>query len=198
MSEDGSALYPNRDAELIYWEFGVMKDHLIHVPARYLLVSLAVMAADQLAKMFVRRHMALHEEREVVPGLLSLIHGRNPGVAFGVLSGAPLPYQDLLLAALGLAVLALLLRGWRSIAGSSTLAQWALALIVGGALGNLVDRVRLGYVTDFVHLYWRQHDWPDFNVGDSAITVGIALIALDSLRPRRAAQQARAAPGGLP
>jgi signal peptidase II len=175
-----------------------MKERLVHVPARYLLVSLAVMAADQLAKMFVRRHMALHEEREVVPGLVSLIHGRNPGVAFGVLSGAPLPYQDLLLAGLGLAVLALLLRGWRSIAGSSALAQWALALIVGGALGNLVDRIRLGYVTDFVHLYWRQHDWPDFNVGDSAITVGIVLIAIDSLRSRRAPRSAEATPAPTP
>jgi signal peptidase II len=175
-----------------------MKERLGPVPVRYLLVSLAVLIADQLAKTFVRRHMALHEEREVVAGLLSLIHGRNPGVAFGVLSGAPLPHQHLLLAALGLAVLFLLLRGWRSIAGSSRLAEWALALIVGGAAGNLVDRIRLGYVTDFVHVYWRQYDWPDFNVGDSAITVGIVLIAIDSLRPRRQPQTAEPAPEAAP
>jgi signal peptidase II len=58
----------------------------------------------------------------------------------------------------------------------------ALALVLGGAIGNLIDRTRLGYVVDFVHAYWRQHQWPDFNVADSAITVGVALLVIDILR----------------
>lgn len=168
------------------------------IPARYALVALAVLAADQLTKMLVRRHLPLHDVREVIPGFASLIHGRNPGMAFGILSGAPFPHQDVLLSALGIAVLVLLVRGWRSIAGTSRLAQTALALIVGGAMGNLVERIRLGYVTDFVHLYWRQHEWPDFNVGDSAITVGITLILIDSLWARRVRQPAGASPEAMP
>jgi signal peptidase II len=166
----------------------------IAIPTRYALIALAVLAADLVTKLLVRRHLPLHEVREVVPGYASLIHGRNPGMAFGILSGTPFPYQDVLLSALGVAVLVLLVRGWRSIAGGSRLAQTALALIVGGAVGNLVERLRLGYVTDFVHLYWRQYEWPDFNVGDSAITVGITLIVIDSLWARRARQPAGVAP----
>jgi signal peptidase II len=158
-----------------------------HIPRRDLLLALGVAVADQATKWLVRREMSLYDVHEVVPGFLSLVHGRNRGMAFGVLSGAPLPYQDVLLAVLGIAVLTLLLYGWRNIAGGSRLAHTALALIFGGAVGNLVDRIRLGYVTDFVHVYWRSYTWPDFNVGDSAITVGITLILLDSLRPRRAA-----------
>jgi signal peptidase II len=57
--------------------------------------------------------------------------------------------------------------------------------VAGGAIGNLIDRVRLGYVTDFAHVYWRSHVWPDFNVADSAISIGIVLLILDAVRPRR-------------
>ena len=62
------------------------------------------------------------------------------------------------------------------------LPRLALALVLGGAVGNLLDRVRLGYVVDFIHVYWRQHQWPDFNVADSAITVGVILLVFDILR----------------
>ena len=157
---------------------------LRYIPRRDVLVALGVIAADQATKWMVRREMALHSERELVPGLLSLLHGRNRGMAFGILSGAPLPYQDVVLALLGAAVLAGLVLGWHQLAAGSRLAHLALSLILGGAVGNLVDRVRLGYVTDFIHVYWRQYTWPDFNVGDAAITVGITLVLIDSLRAR--------------
>jgi signal peptidase II len=117
-----------------------------------------------------------------VDGLLSLSHVRNRGAAFGILSDADLPYQSVLFAGLSLvALLAIAVYAWR-LPATAWLPQLALALILGGALGNLIDRLRLGYVVDFVHVYWRDHQWPDFNAADSAITIGVTLLVLDILR----------------
>ena len=105
-------------------------------------------------------------------------------MAFGVLSGGGLPAQAVVLAILSGVVLLLVLAHWRRLAEGPVLLRIALALIAGGAVGNLIDRVRLGYVTDFVHVYWRDHQWPDFNLADSAISIGIVLLLLDAVRPR--------------
>jgi signal peptidase II len=106
-------------------------------------------------------------------------------MAFGVLSGGGLPAQAVVLAILSGVVLLLVLAHWRRLAEGPVLLRIALALIAGGAVGNLIDRVRLGYVTDFVHIYWRDHQWPDFNLADSAISIGIVLLLLDAVRPRQ-------------
>jgi len=73
----------------------------------------------------------------------------------------------------------------RTIPREERLPRFALSLVIGGAIGNLIDRVRLGYVVDFIHVYWGRHQWPDFNVADSAISIGIVLLLLDAVRPRR-------------
>ena len=148
----------------------------------YALLSAFVVGADQLTKWLVRAHMGLHEYHEVVSGLLSLSHVRNRGAAFGILSDAELPYQAALFAALSLIALGAIALYARRLPVTARLPQTALALILGGALGNLVDRMRFGFVTDFVHVYWKQHVWPDFNVADSAISVGVCLLLLDMLR----------------
>ena len=113
-------------------------------------------------------------------------------MAFGVLSGGGLPAQAAVLAVLSGGVLLLVLV---PLAAAGRRARrccaLALALIAGGAVGNLIDRVRLGYVTDFVHVYWRGHQWPDFNVADSAITVGIVLLLVDAVRPQPDGDAAR-------
>jgi signal peptidase II len=129
--------------------------------------------------------MRLYQSHEIIPGLVSLVHGRNPGMAFGVFSAGGLPAQRIVLALLSAAVLVLVITYWHRLAQAPALLRVALALIAGGAVGNLIDRVRLGYVTDFVHVYWRSHTWPDFNVADSAISVGITLLLFDAVRPRR-------------
>ena len=138
---------------------------------------------DQLTKALVVRSIGLHEYVPLVDGLLSLSHVRNRGAAFGILSDWDLPYQSVLLAVLSLAALGrdrrLLLAAARR---RRALPRVALALVLGGAVGNLIDRARLGYVVDFVHVYWREHQWPDFNVADSAITIGVTLLVLDILR----------------
>jgi len=152
----------------------------------YLAVILMVLAVDQATKWLVARSLDLHEYRPLLDGLLSLSHVRNRGAAFGILSDADLPYQAILFAGLSLvALLAIAVYAWRMPA-TARLPQLALALILGGALGNLIDRLRLGYVVDFVHVYWREHQWPDFNAADSAITVGVSLLVLDILRSPRA------------
>jgi signal peptidase II len=148
----------------------------------YLTVMLMVLAVDQSTKWLVARTLDLHEYHPLVDGLLSLSHVRNRGAAFGILSDADLPYQAILFAGLSLAaLLAIAVYAWR-LPATAQLPQLALALILGGALGNLIDRLRLGYVVDFVHVYWRDHQWPDFNAADSAITIGVTLLVLDILR----------------
>jgi signal peptidase II len=160
--------------------------HLPKAPARLLEIALAlaVVAVDQATKALVRRELPLYESHEIIPGLLALVHGRNRGMAFGAFSAGGLPAQAAVLAALSAGVLLLVVSHWRRLAGGPALLRTALALVAGGAVGNLVDRVRLGYVTDFVHVYWRSHQWPDFNAADSAITIGIVLLLVDAVRTR--------------
>jgi signal peptidase II len=142
----------------------------------------AVVLLDQGTKAIVVRALALHEYVPLVDGLLSLSHVRNRGAAFGLLSDWDLPYQSAILSVLSLCALAAIALYFLRLPPAARLPRVALALVLGGAIGNLIDRTRLGYVVDFVHAYWRQHQWPDFNVADSAITVGVALLVIDILR----------------
>lgn len=151
----------------------------------YLVLLGAVVVLDQASKAVVVRALELHSYVPVVDGLLSISHVRNRGAAFGILSDASLPYQPLLLAGLSLAALVAIALYFLRLPADARLPRVALALVLGGAVGNLIDRVRLGYVVDFVHAFWRDHTWPDFNVADSAISVGVALLVLDILRERR-------------
>jgi signal peptidase II len=148
----------------------------------YLIVVAAILAFDQLTKWLVARSLDLHEMRPIVDGLLSLSHVRNRGAAFGILSDADLPYQAVLFSVLSLAALAAIAVYAMRLPLAARLPQLALSLVLGGAIGNLVDRLRHGYVVDFVHVYWKQYQWPDFNVADSAISIGVALLVLDILR----------------
>jgi signal peptidase II len=151
-----------------------------HLP--YLLVMAAIVLLDQGTKALVVRTLDLHEHVPIVDGLLSLSHVRNRGAAFGLLSDWDVPYQSVLLALLSLGALAAIAFYFLRLPAAARLPRLALALVLGGAVGNLIDRARLGYVVDFVHVYWRRYQWPDFNVADSAITVGVALLVLDILR----------------
>jgi signal peptidase II len=148
-------------------------------------LAVAVIAADLVTKSLVRRHFALYDTREIIPGFVSLVHGRNRGMAFGLFSGGGLPAQAIVLALLSGGVLLLVIAHWRRLEGGQVLLRLAMPLIAGGAIGNLVERIRLGYVTDFVHVYWGPHQWPDFNVADSAISVGIVALLIDAVLPRK-------------
>ena len=149
-----------------------------------------IVVLDQITKDILKRSLDLHEYRPVVDGFLSLSHVRNRGAAFGLLADAGLPFQGPVLAVVSLLALgAIAGYAWR-LPAEARIPRLALAFILGGAIGNLIDRVRFGYVVDFIHVYWNQHSWPDFNVADSAISTGVVLLLLDMLRPARRAEPA--------
>ena len=144
--------------------------------------SAAIVVLDQVTKQMVRAGIPLYDAVEVIPGMLNFVHVRNTGAAFGILNVADLAYKRVLMT--GMALLALGAVGWYAsqIGARAVLARVGLALILGGAVGNLVDRAAVGYVVDFVDVYWGSvHFWA-FNVADSAITVGAGLLILDLIR----------------
>ena len=148
----------------------------------YFWIAGAIVALDQVAKALIDRYMDLHQSHTIVEGLARLTYVQNRGAAFGILSDADLPYQSVLFSVVSILALgAIAVYAWR-LPITSRLPQTALALIMGGALGNLLDRMRLGYVIDYVDVYWGRHHWPAFNVADSAISIGVALLVLDILR----------------
>ena len=143
------------------------------------IIGVAILVLDQLTKLLVRTQIALNDSIEIVPGFLNLVHVRNTGAAFGFLNGIDLGYKQLLMTTVALvALLAIGLYAWR-VGSHERLARAGLALILGGAVGNLIDRASVGYVVDFVDVYWRSYHFWAFNVADSAITVGACLLILD-------------------
>jgi signal peptidase II len=150
---------------------------------KYLTVSLFILVADAATKWLVSARIGLNDAVPLVPNLFQLVHVRNSGAAFGIGANAESHLVPMLLNIGALAVFAVVVvYSFRSAVTARTL-QVGLHLILGGAIGNLVDRFRLGYVVDFLDVYvnWggQPHHWPAFNVADSAICIGIALLFLD-------------------
>jgi signal peptidase II len=145
-----------------------------------LLAALALTIADQWSKAWIVRHFGLYEFRTVLENHFNIVHVRNRGVAFGFLSTLdPAWVNPLLIVATVLAVGAVLAYIYH-LPGKGP-APCGLGLILGGAIGNLIDRARLGYVVDFLDVHWRQLHWPAFNLADIGITVGIILLLLDMI-----------------
>ena len=142
---------------------------------------LIVLILDQITKALVRANLQYGESRTVVPGFLDLTHVQNTGAAFGILNSVDFAYKPYVM--VGVALLALVaIAAYASQLGfQDRLARIGLALILGGAFGNLIDRAIAGHVVDFVDIYWNGiHFWA-FNVADSAITVGAIFVILDTL-----------------
>jgi signal peptidase II len=147
--------------------------------AHYLTISAVVVLLDALTKWLVAARIELHESIGVVPNLFQLVHVRNSGAAFGIGANADSRVVPLLLNTGAIAVFFIVVVYAFRTAVSDRLLQVGLHLILGGAIGNLVDRFRFGYVVDFLDFYVRDHHWPAFNVADSAICIGIGLLFLD-------------------
>jgi signal peptidase II len=161
------------------------------VTRRLELVVLCVVAlADQITKHLVVSQLGLLDTVTIVPGLLNLTHVRNSGVAFGFLNSADFAFKQVVMAVLALAALVGVGLYAIELPVERRWARGGLALILGGAAGNLVDRARQGYVVDFVDAYWRGWHFWAFNVADAAITVGVIVLILDLLRPARPAPAA--------
>lgn len=145
----------------------------------YLILAAVVIVLDIWTKALVLRRIDLHEAIPVIPNFFQLVHVRNTGAAFGIGANAQSALVPLLLNAGAIAVFCVVaVYAFRS-AVSDRLLQTGLHLILGGAIGNLLDRFRFGYVVDFLDVYIGNHHWPAFNVADSAICIGIALLFLD-------------------
>jgi signal peptidase II len=148
----------------------------------YLALVGVIVVLDQVVKRLIDRTMVLHESHPIIPGLLQLTYVRNRGGAFGLLSTGGLPLQDVVFPLVNAVVFGAMLFVALRIPARRFWVQTALGLVLGGALGNLIDRLAHGYVIDFVDVYWKSHHWPMFNVADSAISVGVCLLILDMLR----------------
>ncbi len=142
-------------------------------------------ASDQTSKFIVSRYLDPHASIDVIPSFfqLSLVH--NHGAAFGILSGVEEPVRSIALISLSVAAFAILIYLYMQRPAGDRLVACSIALISGGAIGNLTDRIRLGYVVDFLDVYVRSYHWPTFNVADSCITIGMLLIMASMWREGR-------------
>ena len=152
-----------------------------------LAISALVIVGDRVSKMAIQHSVTRFDALSVVPGWLRIVHTENPGAAFGVLAeGNPFLRSAVLIGVSAAVLVFVVLALWgRGNSASSPLTRFGLSLILGGAVGNLYDRILYGAVTDFIEVYHGAWSFPAFNVADSAITVGAVLLMLDLLRPRR-------------
>jgi signal peptidase II len=151
-----------------------------------LVVSALVLVLDQATKIYIDRSMRLHSSITVVENFFNITYLRNKGAAFGILANSSyrLPFF-ILVSAVAVCVIIVAIGRLRD---DQNFAAASLALIFSGALGNLIDRIRMGEVIDFLDAHWYDHHWPAFNVADSAICVGVFLLAIDMFREERKAR----------
>ena len=144
--------------------------------SRYLLlaaIAVSVIVLDQATKYWITQSMRLHESIPVVPNLFSFTYIRNPGAAFGLLAGSSNAFRTVFFGVTSLFALALLGTILMRLPHKDWIGQVSIAGILGGAIGNLIDRLRFGEVIDFLDVYLESYHWPAFNVADSAISVGV-------------------------
>ena len=140
-----------------------------------------IVAVDQVTKAIVKQMLPLGESRTLIPDFLDLTHVHNTGAAFGLLNATDFPYKPLVMIAIAAIALVAIAAYATQLGFHERTARFGLALILGGAFGNLIDRAVAGYVVDFVDVYWGgTHFWA-FNVADSAITAGAILVLLDMI-----------------
>ena len=155
----------------------------------HLLIAFAVLFLDRLSKWGISQRIALHESVNIIPGFFRLTHVQNRGAAFGLFSESPSEYKVavlVLFSLVALVVVSTLL--WKN-SHTLTTTGVGLALILGGALGNLWDRIVTGHVVDFLLFYVRSYQWPAFNVADSAIVVGAGLLVFEILFTKSPSQR---------
>jgi len=149
--------------------------------------ALAVAVLDRLTKWVIETRVSFVDTYRVIPGFFDIVHSQNRGVAFGIFNDSTSEWRSILLALFSIAAavwVAVVL--WRP-ERLDRRSLWGFVLVLGGALGNVFDRLVFGRVTDFLELYVGQYHWPTFNLADSAIVIGCGLLLLDVLKPKRQA-----------
>ena len=147
-----------------------------------LLIGSAVLVLDQITKFWVHQTMALYQSVEIIPRFASITYIRNTGAAFGFLAGERSSLRTIFFILVSGLAIGCILYLFKTLRPQQKTLIISLSLVLGGAIGNLVDRVRMGEVIDFIDLHWNQFHWPAFNVADSAITIGVALLFVQMLR----------------
>jgi len=142
---------------------------------KLLVIAGSICILDQVSKALVVAAIDVYDTIAVIPGFFNLTHIYNPGGAFGFLARSPSEMRHLFFLGASFAAMGLILLLYAKTPPHQRLLEWALALILGGAIGNIIDRIRIGKVIDFLDVYIKDLHWPAFNVADSAITIGICL-----------------------
>ncbi|HAJ25852.1 MAG TPA: signal peptidase II [Syntrophus sp. (in: bacteria)] len=158
----------------------------------FLATVVILLILDHPTKYFIHTGMALHESIPVIPGWFNITYIRNPGAAFGFLAGASPTFRYVFFIGVTIAAIGLIIHYLRTYAAGDQLLTISLGMILSGAIGNLIDRVRFGEVIDFLDVYIGTTHWPAFNVADSAISVGAFILFFHLIL------QKKSAPGPLP
>jgi len=158
------------------------------VKAKYELTDLipaglaaAVVIVDQITKLWIMASFALHEQQNIIPGFFNLVYVTNTGAAFGFLAGSRNLLRQVFFVTVSIVALIVIVFAYGHLKKQGKIFVYGLGLIAGGAVGNLIDRLRFGSVVDFLDFYLGAHHWPAFNVADSAITIGVGLFLLGTL-----------------
>jgi signal peptidase II len=151
----------------------------------FFLTVTIVTLLDQLTKAFIHATMSLYSSRVVIDGFLSITYVRNPGAAFGFLAHASPFFRAIFFVLVTLLAIGMILYYLVKSRADQPGLVFALSLILSGALGNLIDRLRFGEVIDFIDVYFHSHHWPAFNVADAAISVGAMIMILEMVKHRK-------------
>jgi signal peptidase II len=149
-----------------------------------------VVLVDQLTKLWVLTSFQLHEQKSIIPGFFDLVYVTNTGAAFGILAGNESWLRQLFFVGVALVALIVIVYAYVHLKEEGRIFVFSLGLIAGGAIGNLIDRIRFGSVVDFLDFYVGGYHWPAFNVADSAITVGVGLFLLGTFQQHREEKKA--------
>jgi len=144
-------------------------------------IAALVIIIDQLTKLWIMTNFALYEQQNVIPGLFDLVYVTNTGAAFGFLAGSKNLLRQAFFVGVAIVALVVIVYAYGHLKKQGKIFVYALGLIGGGAIGNLIDRLRFGSVVDFLDFYLGSYHWPAFNAADSAITVGVGLFLLGTL-----------------
>lgn len=151
----------------------------------YFIIAVSAVFFDQLTKAWVLGSFQLYESKEVIPGLFNLVYVTNSGAAFSILADVSSPWTHYFFLGVGAVAVVGLTIAWFKMRAENRLYGVALGLICGGAVGNLIDRLRFGSVVDFLDFYIKGYHWPAFNIADSAICTGAGLFLIINILQAR-------------
>ena len=166
-------------ADCLKWSANLKKKYVLFVIPVGIILLL-----DQVTKIYVMSHMSLHDSITVIDGFFNITYIRNPGAAFGFLADSSPVFRSIFFVGVAVMAIIMILYLIKKISDEKLLLTFCLSLILGGAVGNLIDRVRFGEVIDFLDFYLFSYHWPAFNVADSAITVGAIILVMEMIKKK--------------